>query len=84
MKEWMNLEEIIRSQDDYKKNICLYNELNTIYLFGLTKLVKEFRQIFEQLKNKHIPQICKINLSDKQVYLNQLVIFLKYSSFRFS
>ena len=38
-----------------KKDICLYNEMNAIYLFGLTKLVKEFRQVIEQLKNKHVP-----------------------------
>jgi len=68
-KEWTNLEDLIRKRDDYKKNICLYNEINAIYLFGLTKLVKEFRQAFEQLKNKYIPQICKINLSEKQVQL---------------
>ena len=30
-------------RDDYKKDICLYNEINAIYLFGLTKLVKENR-----------------------------------------
>jgi hypothetical protein len=67
-KEWTNLEETIRQRDDYKKNICLYNESNAIYLFGLTKLVKEYRQAFEQLKNRHVPQPCKINLSDKQVH----------------
>jgi hypothetical protein len=68
-KDWTDLEETIQKRDDYKKNICLYKETNTIYLFGLTKLVKEFRQTFEQLKNKHVPQSCKITLSEKQVSL---------------
>jgi hypothetical protein len=66
-QEWTELEQTIRKRDDYKKDICLYNEANAIYLFGLTKLVKEFRQAFEQLKNKHVPQSCKITLSDQQV-----------------
>ncbi len=65
--EWTDLEDTIRKRIDYKKDICLFHDTNAIYLFGLTKLVKEFRQIFEQLKNKYNPQICKINLSDKQV-----------------
>ncbi|CAF1511634.1 unnamed protein product [Adineta steineri] len=67
MKEWTSLEETIRKRNDYKKNICLYNETNTIYIFGVTKLVKEFRQTFEQLKNKYVPQSCKIVLSPKQL-----------------
>ncbi|CAF3645504.1 unnamed protein product [Rotaria sordida] len=66
-KEWTNLEELIRKRDDFKKDICFYNETNTLYLFGLTKLVKEFRQRFEQIKNKYVPQPCKITLSDKQL-----------------
>ena len=66
-KEWTDLEDLIRKRDDYKKYICLYNETNAIYLFGLTKLVKEFRQSFEKLKNKHVPQSCKVTLSEKQV-----------------
>jgi hypothetical protein len=66
-KEWIDLEETIRKREDYTKDICLSNETNAIYLFGLTKLVKEFRQGFEQLKNKHVPQSCKISLSEKQV-----------------
>ncbi|CAF3089011.1 unnamed protein product [Rotaria sp. Silwood2] len=66
-KEWTNLEDIIRKRDDFKKDICFYNETNTLYLFGLTKLVKEFRQTFEQIKNKYVPQPCKITLSDEQL-----------------
>jgi hypothetical protein len=73
-KEWTDLEDLIRKRDDYKKDICLYNETNAIYLFGLSKLVKDFRQIFEKLKNKHVPQPCKITLSEKQVKL-YLVLF---------
>ena len=67
LKEWTDLEDSIRNRDDYKKDICLSKETNTIYLFGLTKLVKEFRQKFEEIKTKHIPQICKIKFSEKQV-----------------
>ncbi|CAF4955608.1 unnamed protein product [Rotaria sp. Silwood1] len=66
-KEWINLEEIISKRNDYKKDICFYNETNILYLFGLTKLVKEFHQKFEQIKNKYVPQPCKITLSDKQL-----------------
>ena len=66
-KEWTDFEDTIRKRADYRKDICLYNEINAIYLFGLTKLVKEFRQVFEQLKNKHVPQSCKITLSETQV-----------------
>ncbi len=73
-KEWTDLEDLIRKRDDYKKDICLYNETNAIYLFGLSKLVKDFRQIFEKLKNKHVPQPCKVTLSEKQVKL-YLVLF---------
>lgn len=69
MKEWTDLEDKIRKRDDYKKDICLNKETNTINLFGLTKLVKEFRQLFEELKTRYIPQTCKINLSEKQVYI---------------
>ncbi|CAM4964904.1 unnamed protein product [Rotaria socialis] len=67
IKEWTDLEEKIRKQDNYKKDICFSRETDSFYLFGLTKLVKELRQAFEQLKNKYIPQACKINLSDKQL-----------------
>jgi hypothetical protein len=67
-KEWTELEETIRKGKNYKKDICLFNETNAIYLFGLTKLVKELRQAFEQLKTKHLPKTCKIKLSDKQVH----------------
>jgi hypothetical protein len=68
MKDWTGLEEKIRKRNDYKQNICLYKEPNAIYLFGLSDLVKEFRQTFEQLKTKHDPQSCKINLSERQVW----------------
>ncbi|CAF3934972.1 unnamed protein product [Rotaria magnacalcarata] len=67
IKEWTDLEEKIRKQDNYKKDICFSREADSFYLFGLTKLVKELRQTFEQLKNKYIPQACKISLSDKQL-----------------
>lgn len=68
-QEWTSLEEQIRQRDDYRKDLCLYNEGNATCLFGLTKLVKELRQAFEQLKNQHVPQPCKITLSEKQVRL---------------
>ncbi len=76
MKDWIDLEEKIRKRDDYKKNICLYKESNTIYLFGLPDLVKEFRQKFEQLKHKHDPQPCKITLSERQVFIKYLLNYL--------
>jgi hypothetical protein len=70
-KEWTDLEDTIRKHQGYKKDICLYTESNNIYLFGLPKLIKEFRQQFEQLKNKHVPQPFKMTLSDKQVFHHQ-------------
>ncbi len=72
-KDWTDLEEKIRKQNDYKNNICFYKESNMIYLFGLRELVKEFRQKFEQLKNKHEPQPCKITLSERQVLMAQII-----------
>ncbi|CAF3561359.1 unnamed protein product [Rotaria sp. Silwood1] len=66
-KEWIDIENTIRQRDDFKKNICLYKESNTVYLFGLTELVKKFHQKFQQLKNKHDPQPCKITLSERQL-----------------
>ncbi|CAF4120126.1 unnamed protein product, partial [Rotaria sordida] len=66
-KDWIDLENIIHQRDDYKKNICLYKELNTIYLFGLTELVKEFYQKFQQIINKYNLQSCKITLSERQL-----------------
>jgi hypothetical protein len=66
-KEWTNLEETIRQRNDYAKNICLHNEADVIYLFGLTKLVKEYREKFELLKKQHVQQQFKIDLSEKQV-----------------
>lgn len=68
-KEWTNTEEKIRQREDYRKDICLLDEGTSIYLFGLTKLVKQYREIFEQLKNQYVPQTCKITLSEKQVCL---------------
>ncbi|CAF0856240.1 unnamed protein product [Adineta ricciae] len=65
-KEWTDLEAKVRRRADYKKNICFETQSNTIHLFGVSDLVKEYHQKFEQLKNKHEPQRCKIELSDKQ------------------
>ncbi|UJR31949.1 hypothetical protein I4U23_019422 [Adineta vaga] len=65
-KDWKSLEDAIRKRDDYKKDICLYDETKAMYLFGLTKIVKEFRQIFEELKNRYVPQSYKMILSEKQ------------------
>lgn len=66
-KEWTSLEENIRKRDDYRKDICLADEGTTIHLFGLTKLVKEFRATFEKLKSQYVPQTCPITLTEKQV-----------------
>ena len=67
IKEWTDLEGKIRQRDDFKKDICFDKDTNTLYLFGLTKLVKEFHQEFEQLKIKYVPQPCDLILSEKQV-----------------
>jgi len=75
-KDWTDLEEIIRKRDDYKKDICLYKESNTIYLFGLPNLVKEFRQKFEQIKNKNNPQPCQFTLSERQVFIRYFLYHL--------
>jgi len=84
-KDWIDLEDLIRKRNDYKKNICLYKESNTIYLFGLSDLVKEFRQKFEQLKHKYDPQPCKITLSERQVFIRCFsLLFHSYFSFHFS
>ncbi|CAF1381804.1 unnamed protein product [Adineta steineri] len=74
-KDWTDLEDKLRKRHDYKKNICFYKESNMMYLFGLPELVKEFREKFEQLKNTHEPQSCKINLSERQ--LNYLTFVVK-------
>ena len=74
--EWTNLEEKIRSRDDYRKDICLAKESQSIYLFGLTKLVKEYRQLFEEIKTKVCPQACQINLSKKQVIIRKTIFLL--------
>lgn len=66
-KEWADLEEKIRKRNDYRKDICFHKETNSFYLFGLTILVKDFHQKFEQLRTKYIPQPCKFMLSEKQV-----------------
>ncbi|CAF3126306.1 unnamed protein product [Rotaria sp. Silwood2] len=66
-KDWISLENTICQRNDYKKNICLYKESNTIYLFGLIDLVKEFHEKFQQLTTKHDPQPFKITLSEKQL-----------------
>ena len=66
-KDWTALENTIRQRNDYKKDICLHTEQQIMYLFGLTTLVKEFRQMFEQLKTKYVPQSHKIPLTKKQV-----------------
>ncbi|CAF0879399.1 unnamed protein product [Adineta ricciae] len=74
-KDWTVLENTIRQRIDYKKDICLHVEQQTMYLFGLTKLVKEFRQMFEQLKSKYVPQSHKIPLTRKQLdYLTHVGI----------
>ncbi|CAF0928899.1 unnamed protein product [Adineta ricciae] len=74
-KDWMVLENTIRQRNDYKKDICLHVEQQTMYLFGLTKLVKEFHQMFEQLKNKYVPQSHKMPLTRKQLdYLTHVGI----------
>lgn len=67
MTEWANLEAEIRQTAVYKRDICLRGEANSIYIFGLSKLVKEYHQKFEQLKAKYVPQPLKITLSEKQV-----------------
>lgn len=67
-KDLADLEEKIRQRNDYKKRICFSKESDTIYLFGVPELVKEFQQKFEQLKHKYDPQPCKITLSEGQVY----------------
>jgi len=68
-KDWADLEEEIRQRNDYKRKICFSKESNTIYLFGVPELIKEFRQRFEQLIHKYNPQPCKITLSERQVFL---------------
>ena len=67
--DWNDLGETICKRNDYKTNICLYEEFNTLYLFGLAELVKEFDDKFQQLINKHKPQSCKITLSERQVQI---------------
>ncbi|UJR14781.1 hypothetical protein I4U23_001769 [Adineta vaga] len=69
-KEWGDLQEKLLKRNDYNKKICFATQSNMIYLFGLPELVKEYREKFEQLKNKHEPQPYKITLTDKQlIYL---------------
>ena len=81
-KDSTDLEEKIRKRGDYKKNICLHKESSTIYLFGLPDLIKDFHQKFEQLKNKHDPQVCKVILSERQVLI--LKTLCAINSFHFS
>jgi len=84
-KDCTDLEEQIRKRDDYKKDICLYKESNTIYLFGLPDLVKEFRLKFEQIKNKNEPQPCQFTLSERQVFIRYFSLLShSYLSFYFS
>ena len=65
--EWKNLEEKLRQRDDYKTKICFHREKTNFYLFGLTDLVKEFRQLFEEILENYEPKECKIKLSPTQV-----------------
>ncbi|CAF1935738.1 unnamed protein product [Rotaria magnacalcarata] len=65
--EWTDLERKILQRADYKKNICLYKDSNTVYLFGLKDLVKKFHQEFQELQNQHDPKICKVTLSDRKL-----------------
>lgn len=66
-KEFNALKNKLLQQNDYNKNICFATQPNMIYLFGLPDLVKEYREKFEQLKNKYEPQAYKFTLTDKQV-----------------
>jgi hypothetical protein len=80
-RDWTDLEEKIRQRDDYKKNLCFQKESNTIYLFGLPDLVKEYRQKFEQLKHKYDPQPCQLTLSERQVFIKNKFFSTSFVSF---
>jgi hypothetical protein len=67
MTEWANLEAEIGQSTSYRRDICLRREANGIYIFGLSKLVKDHHQKFEQLKAKYVPQPFQITLDEKQV-----------------
>ncbi|CAF4559652.1 unnamed protein product, partial [Rotaria socialis] len=66
-KEWTNLEKKILQRADYKKNICLYKDSNTVYLFGLKDLVQKILREFQVLQNQHDPKICKVTLSERKL-----------------
>ncbi|CAF4504803.1 unnamed protein product [Rotaria sp. Silwood1] len=62
-KEWESLKMKIYIRDDYGKDICLFDEQQTITLFGLPEVVKNVQQLFEDKKPKYIPPIVKNELN---------------------
>jgi hypothetical protein len=72
-KDLTSLEENVRKRNDYNETICLSNESNTIYLFGVPESVDEFQQKFEQLKGKNDLQPCRITLSEYQVFFRYIL-----------
>ncbi|CAF1335504.1 unnamed protein product [Rotaria sp. Silwood1] len=62
-KEWESLKMKIYIRDDYGKDICLFDEQQTITLFGLPEVVKNVQQLFEDKKTKYVPPIVKNELN---------------------
>lgn len=92
LKGWTDLAKQIRERADYAKNISVYKESNSLYLFGTKQLVKDFQQNFQQLHDTYNVKPCKITLSERQVrYLHSFSAIsfendlsrLEYSSSKF-
>lgn len=61
--EWKALKMKIFQRDDYGKDICLFDDQNTVSLFGLPEVVKHLQKLFEniQTNNAQDSDTSKIN-----------------------
>ncbi|CAF3890016.1 unnamed protein product [Rotaria sp. Silwood2] len=56
---WTALKTNIFQRDDYGKDICLFDEQQTISLYGLPEVVKHVQKLFEDKKTKYVPSVVK-------------------------
>lgn len=68
-----DLFEHIRQRKDHLQDICCAEQSMIIYLFGLPKLVKSYRNEFEKIGQQQETQPCRITLSEDQVNLHSFL-----------